>query len=642
MYLINLAGGGGATIVTAFNVTVSTSELVLMPTAPACLVPKLNCNPDFNEGVGGTGWSCDPVVPDQDVGGAVADSIINCSNAGGDTPGLIGGASMRLFGLDYASVDGGATISLKDASLYDETATEIMSCNPVVSTAGACNNAQVVIGSLTPTPTPSPTPSPTNTPTPFSISTTYEIYVDCDPVGAGIQSVCPGVAGLQSVDVVLANYTGQAARIAAFNFNVRVNQNVAVPLVVTPCTGSKLNCNPDFNEGQVGLSWSCDPVSPDQLPADPGIATSWMACVFAGGYPMAPGAFVKLADVDYAYLGGSTLVEIHDVNVYDVSVTELLSCSPAGVQPGGCNNALFSATAPTYTPTNTPTITPTFTVTNTPTITPTYTPTNTPTMTPTDTPTPSPTPTDTPTNTPTNTPADTPTFTPTPTATPCPDQDCDGVADPSDNCLSIYNPDQLNSDGNFIDNSPPFAPGTDDRTRVNSDNLGDACDPDDDNDGLLDTAESAAACAVEFGATDPTVLDTDGDRFADGAECVLGSDPTNASSVPPFLACGSTEDTDGDRLSDRIETCKYNSDPESVDTDGDLSSGGAKDGCEAASVNGDRIVTSGDQLLLALEMIREIAPAQRLVNFDINKDGVVSSGDQLILAQFMMILGVCP
>ena len=68
----------------------------------------------------------------------------------------------------------------------------------------------------------------------------------------------------------------------------------------------------------------------------------------------------------------------------------------------------------------------------------------------------------------------------------------------------------------------------------------------------------------------------------------------------------------------------------------------SRDGCEAASFNNDRIVTSGDQLLLAIEIAREVTPSLRLVSMDINKDGVVSSGDQLLQVQFMDPPGQCP
>jgi hypothetical protein len=100
--------------------------------------------------------------------------------------------------------------------------------------------------------------------------------------------------------------------------------------------------------------------------------------------------------------------------------------------------------------------------------------------------TPTPTRTSTPTRTPTNTATPTntsvPTDTPTPTATstPCPDIDCDGVPDLTDNCPSVYNPGQLNTDAA---NTAAHRPG--------ADALGDACDPDISGDGYGNVAKVA-------------------------------------------------------------------------------------------------------------------------------------------------------
>jgi len=63
------------------------------------------------------------------------------------------------------------------------------------------------------------------------------------------------------------------------------------------------------------------------------------------------------------------------------------------------------------------------------------------------------------------------------------DDDADGVADMADNCPIDPNPDQLNTDG---------------------DNLGDICDPDDDNDGCTDVAElQPESQATTGGGRDP-------------------------------------------------------------------------------------------------------------------------------------------
>ena len=84
------------------------------------------------------------------------------------------------------------------------------------------------------------------------------------------------------------------------------------------------------------------------------------------------------------------------------------------------------------------------------------------------------------------------------------DTDEDGTGDNGDNCPNIANADQVNSD---------------------SDVAGNACDADDDNDGLTDTTE------VELG-TDPLKRDTDGDGWSDKEEVDEGTDPLLASSQP--------------------------------------------------------------------------------------------------------------
>jgi hypothetical protein len=219
------------------------------------------------------------------------------------------------------------------------------------------------------------------------------------------------------------------------------------------------------------------------------------------------------------------------------------------------------------------------------------------------------------------------------------DLDGDTLSDASDNCVSILNATQLNTDVNFIDQTPPST--QDDSTHPNSDTAGDACDTDDDNDGLTDADEASGAACIGI-ITDPLLRDADGDRVLDGAECVRGTNPTSAASKPTIAQCGPNIDTDGDRLKDYVEVCAYNTDPAVTDTDGDQTLDGARDGCEAASINNDRVINSGDQLLMVLEILREPTPSLRLVSMDVNKDGALNSGDQLLLAQFISPSGQCP
>jgi hypothetical protein len=78
------------------------------------------------------------------------------------------------------------------------------------------------------------------------------------------------------------------------------------------------------------------------------------------------------------------------------------------------------------------------------------------------------------------------------------------VPDSIDNCPTVPNASQANNDG---------------------DALGDACDPDDDNDGLLDVEEPL------YG-TNPFLGDTDGDGAYDGDEVEAGTNPLDDRNYP--------------------------------------------------------------------------------------------------------------
>jgi uncharacterized repeat protein (TIGR01451 family) len=119
--------------------------------------------------------------------------------------------------------------------------------------------------------------------------------------------------------------------------------------------------------------------------------------------------------------------------------------------------------------------------------------------------------------------------TPTP-----PDGDSDGVSDDVDNCLTIPNADQVDTDG---------------------DGAGDACESDGDGDGIVDDIDNCPAVANVDQAN------TYGDALGDACE---------APPPPP--------DFDGDGVSDDVDNCPNTANPDQTDSDLD----GAGDACDSA------------------------------------------------------------
>jgi hypothetical protein len=112
-----------------------------------------------------------------------------------------------------------------------------------------------------------------------------------------------------------------------------------------------------------------------------------------------------------------------------------------------------------------------------------------------------------------------------------PDTDDDGVGDPCDNCPSIANPDQTDTD---------------------HDGLGNACDPDMDNDGVLNAQDN---CPTTY---NPDQADSDSDG--------IGNVCDNCPNTPN----GTQVDTDQDGLGDTCDNCPSvaNSDQADADSDG--------------------------------------------------------------------------
>jgi hypothetical protein len=191
--------------------------------------------------------------------------------------------------------------------------------------------------------------------------------------------------------------------------------------------------------------------------------------------------------------------------------------------------------------------------------------------------------------------------------------------------------------------------GFDDITRPNSDNVGDACDQDDDNDGLADADETSLGpghsahmkCPSASADTNPLVGDSDGDRALDAAECAVATDPMSAASKPAPAQCATAAgapsiltNSDGDTFQDYIEFCYYNSDMHSANTDFDA----CGDAREIASVNNDQSVNSTDLSIVAASFGASTNPNYD-ADFDVNKDGSITSTDLSIVASKF---GLCP
>lgn len=144
-------------------------------------------------------------------------------------------------------------------------------------------------------------------------------------------------------------------------------------------------------------------------------------------------------------------------------------------------------------------------------------------------------------------------------AVPPADADSDGVPDASDNCPSVSNASQLNTDG---------------------DSMGDACDADDDNDGTGDGSDCASLDATKWRNQAYADSDSDGVRNTTSASTVacFGTTPpatytlnANGPDNCPSVSNASQTNTDGDGQGDACD----------ADDDND----GALDGSDCSPLN---------------------------------------------------------
>ena len=133
------------------------------------------------------------------------------------------------------------------------------------------------------------------------------------------------------------------------------------------------------------------------------------------------------------------------------------------------------------------------------------------------------------------------------------DRDADGIGDSVDNCVSVANSDQTNTDG---------------------DAKGDACDPDDDNDSVTDENDAFPLDASEWSDTDAdgTGNNADEDDDNDGVNDVADAFPLDPSETTDTDGDGTGNNADGDDDNDGVPdaTDAFPLNPlESRDSDGD-------------------------------------------------------------------------
>ena len=148
------------------------------------------------------------------------------------------------------------------------------------------------------------------------------------------------------------------------------------------------------------------------------------------------------------------------------------------------------------------------------------------------------------------------------------DVDLDDVPDYIDNCPTVANPSQDNTDG---------------------DSQGNDCDDDDDNDGLLDTADNCSLIVNPSQANydgdsqgDVCDADDDNDNVLDTVDnCLWNTNPSQANNDGDSQGDACDIDDDNDGILDTVDNCQFVSNP----SQSDCNTNAIGDACEAGYVD---------------------------------------------------------
>ena len=195
-----------ARIISSYNFTVVNPDTTRLDavTPGACAPPKQECNPDFldstesPQGQTGANWSCDPVLADVDLNNANGDdSLLSCLNIVDATSLAAGPGHLDLGRVTYdvpiAAAVGSVVLTVKNVNVFDESITELMSCNPISTNEGPCFSTTINFippPPSTSTPTATNTPLATSTPVPPTPIPDPGLQKDCDADALGIQTNC--------------------------------------------------------------------------------------------------------------------------------------------------------------------------------------------------------------------------------------------------------------------------------------------------------------------------------------------------------------------------------------------------------------------------------------------------------------------